>query len=86
MTEYDVVWNEDKTEGVLFLKKAHVDMWDRGSLADVKHAAGGTRCNPCSSLADYFREAYGTEQKCTAQTVAVDTSAAVSRQTFVKRY
>lgn len=86
MREYDVVWNEDKTEGVLFLKKPDNGMWDRGSLADVKHASGGTSCNPCSSLADYFREAYGTEQKCTAQTVTIDTDAAVSRQTFVKKY
>lgn len=77
MTEYDVVWNEDKTEGVLFLKRAGTGMWDRGSLADVKHAAGGPSCSPCSSLADHFREAYGTAQKCKAQTVTIDTTAAV---------
>ena len=86
MKEYDVVWNEDKTEGVLFLKKPGNGMWDRGSQADVKHAAGGTRCNPCSSLADYFREAYGIVGTCPAQTVTIETDYAVPLPTFVKNY
>ncbi|UPU16036.1 hypothetical protein OTAKU_00470 [Serratia phage vB_SmaM-Otaku] len=38
MTEYDVAWNADKTEVVLFLKKPDGGMCDRVSLAELEAA------------------------------------------------
>lgn len=69
MSKYIIVWNENKTEGVLFLSnKENED----DALDDAFHAGGGMPSNPCSSLADNFREHYGEEQDCHYQYVDID--------------
>lgn len=56
MTGYYIVWNEQKSEGILLRRD------DPDSEADIIHAVGGPTANPVSSLADSFRELYGEEQ------------------------
>lgn len=86
MSEYVIVWNEGKNEGVIFRKRPEGETcWERGSKSDALHASGGRRCNPCSSLADNFREIYGEEQPCTIQTVDIDETQSVSRRSFAAR-
>lgn len=86
MSEYVIVWNESKNEGVIFRKRPEGQTrWDRGSKSDALHASGGRKCNPCSSLADYFRESYGEAQPCTVQTVEIDEAQSISRRSFSAR-
>lgn len=84
MGNYVIVWNENKTEGVIFAEREHKGQWERGSKADALHAAGGKTCNPCSALADYFRESYEEDNK-KIQDVFIDTDAAVSKTTYSRR-
>ncbi|MGA9607036.1 MAG: hypothetical protein WBR21_08440 [Rouxiella badensis] len=65
MEKYLIVWNEFKNEGVIFKEDA---------VDDAYHAGGGMTCNPCSSIADNFREAYGEEDKCYLQRIVIDNS------------
>lgn len=81
MSDYVIVWNESKNEGVVFKKKPDGGQWDRGSKADAMHAAGGKFCNPRSSLADHFRESYG-HAKCTIQEVQIDETKSVSKRSY----
>lgn len=60
-----VVWNADKTEGAVF-----------GNENDAMHAAGVIRINPCSTLADAFRDIYvdnnpDDEEECSVEQVAL---------------
>lgn len=83
MSNFVIVWNESKSEGVVFREKPDNGQWDRGSKQDALHASGGKKCNPCSSLADYFRESYPDYgDKCTIQTVEIDESKSISRRSF----
>ncbi|AGF88199.1 hypothetical protein SP058_00420 [Salmonella phage FSL SP-058] len=66
MTGYYIVWNEQKSEGILLRRD------DPDSEADIIHAAGGPTANPVSSLADSFRELYGEEQQCSIQEIDID--------------
>ena len=81
MSDYVIVWNESKNEGVVFRKKPDGGQWGRGSKADAMHASGGKRCNPCSSLADHFRESYEYD-KCTIQDVQIDETKSVSKRSY----
>lgn len=76
MTPYIIVWNESKTEGVIFRNEMSDDGED-----DAKHAANQQICNPCSSLGDAFVDLYG-EDELTIQEVQIDTSAAVNAEDF----
>lgn len=81
MSDYVIVWNESKNEGVIFKKKAEGGQWDRGSTSDAQHAAGGKAVNPCSSLADSFRDHY-SDQKTTIQDVWIDETKSISRRAY----
>lgn len=76
---YVVVWNESKTEGVIFRN----NMGDSGE-DDARHAADVRAINPCSSLADAFREIYGEDgdNQCFTQEVNIDASKAVNSEDF----
>lgn len=75
MKDFIIAWNEGKTEGVIF---AVVEGNDDEALDDAYHAAGGEYNNPCSSIADSFRETYGDEQKCSVQRVRIDNSKTIA--------
>lgn len=76
MSKYVIVWNEYGNEGVIFRES-------KDSRSDALHAAGGQCCNPWSTLADDFRENYGTEGPCKIQEVEIDETQAVSRRAFM---
>lgn len=69
---YVVVWNESKREGVILLADDNEDE----AMDDAYHAGGGMSANPVSSIADNFRECYGSEQQCFIQFVDIDTDSA----------
>lgn len=71
MTDYVIVWNAKKNEGVIFNRSHDSD----GALDDAYHAGGGhDRCAfGVSSLADAFREIYGETQDSFIQCVSLDT-------------
>lgn len=71
MAKYVITWNANKTEGVIFRKN---DADDDEAIGDAYHAGGGVRCNPCSSVGDYFRDTYGESQDCFIQHVDIDSS------------
>lgn len=86
MSDYVIVWNKGKNEGVIFREKPEGESrWDKGSKSDALHAAGGRKSNPCSALADYFRESYGDHEQCTIQKVQIDENEAISRKSFSAR-
>lgn len=77
MSNYVIVWNGSKTEGVIFRN----NMGDSGE-DDARHAADVTYANPCATIADSFRECYGEEDDCTIQEITIDTSSAVDAEEF----
>ena len=72
MSKYVIVWNHNKSEGVIFSKENNEDE----ALDDAYHAGGGMTVNPCSSIGDNFRETYGEEQDCFSQHVEIDNTKA----------
>lgn len=70
MSKYVIVWNQSKNEGVIFSKENNEDF----ALDDAYHAGGSTRANPCSSIADSFREIYGEDEDCFIQHVEINTA------------
>lgn len=77
MSKYTVVWNENKTEGVLFRNETGDTAWP-----DSYHAAGLHTANPVSSLADAFAELYAEDEDTHIQEVQIDTELAVSSAEF----
>lgn len=77
MSKYTVVWNENKTEGVLFRNETGDTAW-----FDSHHAAGVHTANPVSSLADAFAELYAEDGDTHIQEVQIDTELAVSSAEF----
>lgn len=53
---YTIVWNENKTEGIILSDES-----------DAQYAAYKSHEKNYSTLADCFRDIYGVEQKCTIQ-------------------
>lgn len=43
MSGYVIVWNEGKSEGVIFREKPDNGQWNRGSKQDALHASGGKK-------------------------------------------
>lgn len=76
MAGYYIVWNEQKSEGILLRRE------DPDSEADIIHASGGPKANPVSSLADSFRELYGEEQECHIQEIDIDPSSSTKASEF----
>ena len=64
MAKCFIVWNEEKTEGVIFRDGPAI--MNRTPEQEAKWAQGKGRKRPhcVSSLGDAFRETYGEEQKC----------------------
>lgn len=77
MSKYTIVWNENKTEGVLFRNESGDTAW-----LDSQHAAGRHSANPVSSLADAFAELYAEEADTHIQDVQIDAELAVSSAEF----
>lgn len=71
MQKFYIVWNENKREGVIFLRDE-----DDEVLGDALHAGGGPDISGygVSSLADSFREIYGESQDSHLQRVELDTT------------
>ena len=76
MAGYYIVWNEKKSEGILIQRNIS------DSEDDVRHAAGGTKANPVSTLADAFRDIYGEEQECSIQEIDIDPSSSMKSSEF----
>lgn len=77
MTAYVIVWNENKTEGVVFRN----ELGDSGE-DDARHAADVWNTNPCSTLADSFLEVYGEDQPSFIQEIEIDTEDAKPAEDF----
>ena len=68
-----IVWNESKSEGVVFLQKN-----DAKSALDGKHRRDPELGFACiSTLADHFHEIYGDDH-CSMEAVTIDPSPARS--------
>lgn len=77
MTAYLIVWNESKTEGVVFRNTPG----DSGE-EDARHAAGVRTINPCSTLADSFLESYGFDDACFIQEIDINIQEAKPAEDF----
>lgn len=77
MTAYVIVWNERKTEGVIFRN----EMGDTGA-DDARHAADVWNTNSCATLADCFLETYGEDQSCFIQEIEIDSEDAKPAEDF----
>ena len=71
MSKYTIVWNRSQTEGVIFKESADC-------VSDVLHAAGSSKSNPVSTLADDFRENYDDHYGKKIQEVEIDETKALS--------
>ncbi|QDX29511.1 hypothetical protein [Dickeya poaceiphila] len=68
MGKYIIVWNENKTQGILLSQENEtIDTYD-----DAFHAGGGMEQGNVASLADAFRNIYGEEQQCSYQCVDIE--------------
>lgn len=77
MSKYIIVWNESKTEGVIFRNETG----DSGE-DDARHAADECVINPCSTLADIFLDTYGEGESCSIQEIDIDIKHAIPSDEF----